>query len=555
MTCPDEPTLMMLADDEIDAPVAVSVREHVGHCAACRATLADLRAERSLLVDALREGALDEAVVERAGVTATSARAASRTRWWELGSLAAAVCVVGGVAAAAAGAASIWQGPVAFDWINPFHPSGRLTWLFTGTTLGLTALQSGAAVAAMVTAVGQTATVLFLLLAVLAGARVSRRVAVTGWLAVLLGGVAAPGEALVVRQATGDIVVPAGETVDDTLVAGGERIVIEGTVTGDVIAGGGRVEIHGEVQGNLVAWSQFIEVDGEVRGSMFASGQDITVRGSVGGSLYAFGQYVRVLEGGRIAGSVASSSQGLTIDGVVDRGILAATHRLELDGVVRRNVVARAGRISVGPNGRIDGTLTARVSAPDDLRIDGAATLVTEPVVQLWSGESSPSRYLTGSFYLRQAVRLLAAFVTGWLLLLVAPGATDVRFETPVAALRTLGVGFLCVVAMPVAAILAGVTLVGLPAALVAFALWALGIYLAKIPVALFLGRTFLGPRGSGGGAPLALLVGLLAVFVAVNLPFVGWIVNLALTLVGVGGLFAWVVAAYRADGVEPAVI
>ena len=552
MTCPDEPTLMMLADDELETPVAAPLREHARRCASCHVRLADLRAERSALVEVLREGALDEAVLVP---SEAAARVTSGGRWWELASLAAVVCVVAGAAASAVGAASIWPGPVVPDWMNPFHPWGRLTWLFTGTTLGLAALQSGAVLATMVSAVSQAAAMLLLLLVMLAGARVSRRVAVTGWLAVLLGGVVAPGEALVVGQATGDIVVPAGETVDDTLVAGGERIVIEGTVTGDVIAGGGRVEIHGIVHGNLVAWSQYIEVDGEVGGSMFVAGQYVTVRGSVGGSLYAFGQDVRVLEGGRIAGSVASSSQGLTIDGVVDRGVLAGASRVDLGGVVQRNVVAQAGRVSVGPDGRIAGTLTARVPDADDLRIDAAATLGTEPEVQFWNGESSPSRYLTGSFYLRQAVWLLAAFVTGWLLLRVAPGAADVRFETPAATLRTLGVGFLCVVATPVAAIIAGLTLVGLPVALVAFGLWALGLYLAKIPVALFLGRTFLGPRGSGSGPPLALLVGLLAVFVAVNLPFVGWIVNLALTLIGVGGLFAWVIAAYRSDGGEPAVI
>ena len=106
-------------------------------------------------------------------------------------------------------------------------------------------------------------------------------------------------------------------------------------------------------------------------------------------------------------------------------------------------------------------------------------------------------------------------------------------------------------VATPVAALIAGLTLVGLPLALVALALWALGIYLGKIPIALFLGRTVLGPRG-GGGPTLALLVGLLAVFVAVNLPFVGWIVNLALTLIGVGGLFAWALAAYRGSRAAP---
>lgn len=552
MTCPDEATLMMLADGELGGSAAVPVREHVARCARCRTLLADLSAERSLLAEALREGALDDAAAVPAEPGTTAAPAASCGRWRDLAPLAAAVFLVAGVAASAAGAASIGSA-LPLDWINPFHPSGRLTWLFTATTLGLTALQNGGAVlATLASSVSQAATVLLLMLVVLAGARASRRVAVTGLLAVLLAAVAGPAQAIVVRQATGDVVVPAGETVDDTLIAGGERIVIEGTVTGDVIVAGGRIEIHGIVHGNLVAWSQYIEVDGEVGESVFASGQDISVRGSVGGSLYAFGQFVRVLDGGRIEGSIASSSQGLTIDGVVDRGILAGTYRLELDGVVQRDVLAQAGRITVGPNARVAGTLTARVGDADDLRIDPAATLGSEPEVRLSSGESAPSRYLTGSFYLWQAVWLLAAFLAGWLLLWVAPGAAEVEFTNPATALRTLGIGFLCVVATPVAAIVAGVTLVGLPVALVAVALWALAIYLAKIPVALFLGRTILGPRGSGGGPPLALLAGLLAVFVAVNLPFVGWIVNLALTLIGVGGLFAWSVAACRGGSAAP---
>jgi cytoskeletal protein CcmA (bactofilin family) len=457
------------------------------------------------------------------------------------------------VVASTAGAASIWS-ELPLDWINPFHPSGRLTWLFTGTSLGLSVLQNGAVLATMAGAVGHAAAALLLMLVVLAGTRASRRVAVTGLLAALFAAAAAaPAEAVVVRQATGDVVVRSAETVDDTLLAGGERIVIEGTVTGDVIAGGGRVEIRGTVHGNLLVWAQYVEVDGEVGGSVFASGQDVTVRGSVGGSLYAFGQYVRVLDGGRIAGSVVSSSQGLTIGGAVDRGVLAGVYRLEVDGEVRRDVVAQAGRISVGPDARIGGTLTARVSDPDDLRVDAAATLGAQPVVRSRSGERSPSRYLTASFYVWQAVWLLAAFLTGWLLLWVAPGAVEVELETPATALRTLGIGFLCVVATPVAAIVAGLTLVGLPVALVAVALWMLGIYLAKIPMAVFLGRTILGPRGSGGGPPLALLVGLLAVFVAVNLPFVGWVVNLALTLIGVGWLFAWALSASRSRSAVPA--
>ena len=42
------------------------------------------------------------------------------------------------------------------------------------------------------------------------------------------------------------------------------------------------------------------------------------------------------------------------------------------------------------------------------------------------------------------------------------------------------------------------------------------------------------------GGVPAALVVGLTTVLVAVNLPFVGWIVNVTLTLIGAGALSGW---------------
>ena len=544
MKCPDESTLMMLADGELAAPAVVPILEHVTRCASCAARLAGLREERGALLQALGEGVLDEPLAVHAAAAAP-AQTRSGSRWRELAPLAAAVFAVAGVAAWAMGVTALWQAPPSLEWVDPFNPFGRLTWLFTAITLGVSVAIESAALVSMVTTIGQVVTTVLFMLVLLTFARTSRRVVITGLLAALLIAVAARSEAIVVNAAGGEFVVAAGETLDDTLVAGAERIVIEGTVTGDVIAGGGRVEIRGEVQGNLVAWAQYTEVTGEIGGSLFASGQYLTVRGPVGGGVYAFGQYLQVLEGGRVGGSIASSTQMLTVDGVVEGDVLAGAYRVEIGGVVRRSVTAQASRITVGPRSRIDGTLTARVTDPEDLRITPGASLGAEPEVRLLYEESSPSRYLTASFYVRQALWLAAAFLTGWLLSRLAPGATAVRFENPAEALRTLGVGFLCVVATPVAAVIAGVTLVGLPLALVTLGLWALGIYLAKIPVAFFLGRTFLGPRGLDGPAP-ALLVGLLAVFVAVNLPFVGWIINLALTLVGVGVLFTWAMSAYR---------
>ena len=551
MMCPDEPTLMMVADGELDAHAAAAVRAHVGGCASCRAALAELRAERSLLVEALHEGALDESSVAPEMVVSHAGAAAPGDRWWGLASLTAAVSVVVAAVAWLVGASTAWQLPPSLEWISPFHPSGRLPWLFTGMTLGAGVAFDGLPLTSMVTAAGQTvAALLLLLLAVPALSGTARR-AVPALLAIVLA-VAVPAEAFVSRSSEGDVVVPTDEMVDDTLVARGERVLVDGVVTGDLIAGGQSVVIRGTVHGNVIVWAQAVDLPGDVGGSVFVSGQFVTVQGGVDGSFYTFSQATRLAGGSRIGGGVASFSNTLTVEGSVDRGVQAAGYRVDVAGAVQGSVYANARRVAVGPRSRVGGTLTVRVPDTNVLQIDPAATLIAEPVVRSWDDESSPSRYLTGSFYRRQSVWLVAAFLTGWLFLWAAPGAAAVRFGTPPAVLRTLGVGFLCVVATPVAALIAGLTLVGLPLALVALALWALGIYLAKIPIALFLGRTLLGPRGAGGPA-LALLVGLLAVFVAVNLPFVGWIVNLALTLIGVGGLFAWALATNRGSRGAPA--
>ena len=550
MTCPDESTLMLLADEELDAPAAASALAHAGRCAACRAALAELHAERSLLVEALGEGALAESSVAPDVVVSYAGAAVSGDRWWGLAPLTVAVAVVVAAVAWLVGAPTAWQLPPSLEWISPFHPSGRLPWLFTGMTLGAGVVFDGLPLTSMVTAAGQTvAALLLLLLAVPALSGSARRV-VPALLATVLA-VAVPAEAFVNRSSEDDVVVPAGEMVDDTLVARGERVLVDGVVTGDLIAGGQSVVIRGTVHGNVIAWAQSVDLPGDVGGSVFVSSQFVTVQGEVDGSFYAFSQATRLAGGSRIGGGVASFSNTLTVEGSVDRGVQAAGYRVDVTGAVQGNVYANARRVAVGPGSRVGGTLTVRIPDTNVLQIDPAATLTAEPVVRSWDEESSPSRYLTGSFYRRQSVWLVAALLTGWLFLWAAPGAAAVRFGTPPAVLRTLGVGFLCVVATPVAALIAGLTLVGLPLALVALALWALGIYLAKIPIALFLGRTLLGPRGARGPA-LALLVGLLAVFVAVNLPFIGWIVNLALTLIGIGGLFAWVLAAYRGSRAAP---
>jgi hypothetical protein len=100
------------------------------------------------------------------------------------------------------------------------------------------------------------------------------------------------------------------------------------------------------------------------------------------------------------------------------------------------------------------------------------------------------------------------------------------------------GIGFLAAVATPIAALILLITLIGIPIALVTLLFWLLGLYLAKIIVARCIGDSLFGARGDAmSSTAIALLVGLVVVIVAINLPYIGGVLNIFMVLIGMGSL------------------
>ena len=125
--------------------------------------------------------------------------------------------------------------------------------------------------------------------------------------------------------------------------------------------------------------------------------------------------------------------------------------------------------------------------------------------------------------------------------LVLAPGLLHGNAAAVAAWWRSLAVGLGVLVAGPVAVLLAAVTLVGLPLALIGLAAYLLGLYAAKIVVGLFLGRALLGDRGPDTRASLrALVVGVLLLTVASEIPLAGPVVGAVVMTLGLGALASW---------------
>jgi hypothetical protein len=178
--------------------------------------------------------------------------------------------------------------------------------------------------------------------------------------------------------------------------------------------------------------------------------------------------------------------------------------------------------------------LDARVGRAANARIAPGAVITGKTDIR--ESQRMPSRYSRLSFYIWETIWLTAAFLTGLLVFMLIPALAGINFDTTRELLLAAGVGFLTICAIPVAAIIGAVTLVGLPLSLILVGASIVAAYLAKIVVAAFLGRSILGTSAHSATA-LILLAGLVPIFVAINLPYIGGLINFLLTVLGLGAL------------------
>lgn len=352
-----------------------------------------------------------------------------------------------------------------------------------------------------------------------------------------------------VRRGDKPVSVPAGETIDDTLiVTGNSSVDIEGTINGDLIALAADVRVKGTVKGNLLSFAERTEIDGSVEGSVVGTGGLVTVRGSVGRNLYGAAGSVTIEPESRIQGNVSMLVGEATLDGAVDKDFNVRTARSIGWSPFSREVFSRGGRIQVLRHAKVGRNLVVRVQTTEDAVIDPAARAGIGGKTEVEVTPPPPNRYATASFYLWQTIWLAAAFIAGFLLMLAVPAFARFSLDTGGSVLMATAVGFVSAVVPPIAGAMAALTLIGLPLGLGLIGLWILALYLSKIVIAVFLGRSlFPNSRGRFEFA-LPLLGGLAIVFAAINLPYVGGLIDFLLVILGLGGL---VTTAYRLPGLK----
>ena len=529
MKCFTALTYSIHIDGELPPGEAAAVEKHIGACADCHQLVRALQEEALLLASVLQEDAVEAPV----SAPALTLRELGWTAAWIL----AGVTGVEAVWRRLSGLNAVQEA----SWFNPFAREGQWTLVFSGSYFlvdeGAAMLFSLAKVAGLLAAAALMIAAAYVLL--------RRPRAVVGLVGAMLAlGISLPAQAIDVRK--GDsVVIPQGETLDDTLIARGATVAIDGVVTGNVFAFGERVSITGTVRGDVFSFARSLEIEGTVEGNVFSWTQSVMLRGVVKQSWYSFAGGVTLFPSGRVDGDVLAYTSRIDLDGTVGRDVVAGAGQVSARGAVGRHLKVYTKRLSLLAPARIGGDIRGRVESERRLQIEPGAQIAGQN--ELTFLDARPSRYGRLGFYYDRALRLAAAFLTGWLLLWLFPTLFRYQSASGLSLLKTLGVGFLAVVATPVAALLAGLTLVGIPVSVLVVALLATAIYLAKIAAGCFLGNMLLqGSTAAGKRGVLPLLAGLAIIYVAISLPWVGFWLHMLLIVLGVGMLTQRATALWR---------
>ncbi|MCK4387405.1 MAG: polymer-forming cytoskeletal protein [Dehalococcoidia bacterium] len=340
------------------------------------------------------------------------------------------------------------------------------------------------------------------------------------------------------------VTVASGEVVDDDLYVAANSIIIDGTINGDLWAAGNSITVNGVVNGSVMAVGRTVNINGDVGHAVRAGGETIIVNGDVSGDVIVGCSQAHIASTAKIGGDLLFGAGNARIAGLIEGNIKGQAGEIAISDEVKGNVDLEVESLTILPTANIKGNLTYTSEQEANIhpgaQISGTPTH-NLPKVEERQAKSFPSVLFSGIG--GKVTGFLMALIAGLIIILLAPKQLTSIAE----AIRSrpgpsAGWGALILFLTPIAAIIVCITIIGIPVGLIALALWGIAIYLAQIPVGLFIGRWIIGRFRSVEGKAImvgALALGLVILKLLRLIPHLGFFIALAVILFGLGAVVA----------------
>lgn len=335
--------------------------------------------------------------------------------------------------------------------------------------------------------------------------------------------------------------VPVDTVEDKDLYLWAMSLNINGTLDGDVIAWVQYGRISGTVVQDVNAFCQELWIGGEVGDDVRVFGQNITLDGVVRGDVLVFGANVTVNEGAVIEGNLIAGCGVATMNGKVEGDLSMVGGVLNMNGTVAGNArIVMDGGIHLGNEARVGGDL--QYSGPSQISlapgvVGGNISFIRD--VKDDFPNFDKLRMPSGIGILFQVFLFIAALIAGLIIISVtrdhARRTASIIMHKP---LKSLGIGFVGAICLPIVMLIALVLIVTAPLSAMIFLTYLVALYISKFYVAIWLGNLILSRRGRDGASPIpGFLLGLPIVYVLVAIPFIGNLFMILAIFLGFGAL------------------
>jgi cytoskeletal protein CcmA (bactofilin family) len=516
----DEMTCLLYAERQLDRARAQAVSAHTQDCAACRTLLRAIDRESRLLTRAMLEE--DEPLPVRLAEFQERARKSFGWVW--------------GVVLGLAGTGVYALYTYVETWLGQLENAG-----FGGTSLLSLLVFQGAfwkgwqsvitllEVLAMLTVVGFGFAVF--------RKRLRRGSALALVLAGLCAALALPAPAAATEFRKGQSIdIGRDETIKSDLFVSCGTARIDGTVEGDLFFFGQSININGHVKGDAIVFAQSVRINGQVDGNLRSFANNVTITGNVGKNVLTMNEVVNLDSAGKVAGSFTAFADTVGIDGHLGRDLLVMDGETIISGTIDGEIQAKGRRMSIGSSAHIGGPI--HYQGDDPANVASGAKLAS-PVE--YTKREHKSEYSEGHYYLWRVIWTAAFVLFGMVLFLLLPEFSEEtvrageRFGAPV------GLGVLVFFAVPIAAIIACITVVGIPLGVLTLGLWFLAINCAELVVGTVVGSWILGKASDTWGLIGRMAVGFVLVRVVytplAHLHIVGVLVGLGIWMWGMGAI------------------
>lgn len=306
---------------------------------------------------------------------------------------------------------------------------------------------------------------------------------------------------------------------------------------------------------DLFRFDDVVEISAPVTGDLYAAGRDVLLRGDVAGDVLAAGRSVTVR--GDVAGDVRVVAETVTIDGNVEGNVSIAAREVMMGEKARigKNFTVVAEYLTIASV--INGDAQLFMMGAEDVRMQksavfkGRTTLASSDAPFVDDGamlaypmqrrEPFFSPPTIGSLLFHRIIVFFSLLFIGIVVMQIAlhPSLVIASFMAA-RPWQDVQWGVLLLVLPPLVAAALAFTVIGIPLAVILFAMWGIMVYSARVFAGLTIGLAILSffDKKKRVHAPVVPLVLGLATLVALaSIPLAGALVTFVATLWSLGGI------------------